>query len=64
MYKSQIAFLLGIAEPGKGRVVCVTDAGWISNNVLQGEGIGGVSIEDHNNAAIMENLLLWAAGKR
>ena len=54
--------LLGIAEPGKGRVVCVTDAGWISNSVLRGEGIGGVPIADHDNAAIIEKLLLWAAG--
>jgi len=54
--------LLGIAEPGKGRVVCVTDAGWISNSVLRGEGIGGVPIADHHNTAIIEKLLLWAAG--
>lgn len=54
--------LLGVAEPGNGRVVVVTDAGWINNSVLNGEGLGGVVVEVHDNAIIMEALLDWAAG--
>lgn len=54
--------LLGIAEPGNGRVVLVTDAGWINNSVLAGQGLGDVVIKDHDNTEIMERLLFWAAG--
>ena len=54
--------MLAIAEPGNGRVVLVTDSGWINDSVLEGEGIGGVAIKDHDNAEIMKELLLWAAG--
>lgn len=54
--------LLGIAEPGHGRVVLVTDSGWINNSVLDGEGLGGVVIRDHDNAEILERLLFWAMG--
>lgn len=35
--RNEAGCLLGIAEPGKGRVVCVTDAGWISNSVLRAD---------------------------
>ncbi len=53
--------LLGIAEPGKGRVVVVTDSGWIINTVFNGKGIGGVAIENHDNAEIFRRLATWAA---
>lgn len=53
--------LLAVAEPGKGRVAVVTDAGWLSNDALSGKGIGDVAIKDHDNLEIMRRLLNWAA---
>lgn len=53
--------LLAASEPGKGRVVAVTDSGWISNDALSGKGIGGVAIEKHDNFEIFRRLALWAA---
>lgn len=60
--RNQEGCLLAIAEPGKGRVVLITDSGWVNDSVLEGKGIGGVAIKDHDNAEIMTELLLWAAG--
>jgi hypothetical protein len=54
--------LLGIAEVGKGRIVLVTDAGWIANWALNDKGVGGVAIEDHDNQEIFMRLAKWAAG--
>lgn len=53
--------LLAVAEPGKGRVAVITDAGWLSNDALSGKGIGDVAIKDHDNLEIMRRLLNWAA---
>jgi hypothetical protein len=53
--------LLGISEPGKGRVVAVTDSGWISNDALSGKGIGGVGIKEQDNYEIFRRLARWAA---
>lgn len=52
--------LLGIAEVGKGRVVLVTDAGWIANWALNDKGIGGVAIKEHDNTEIFIRLAEWA----
>lgn len=60
--RDQEGCLLAVAEPGKGRVVLVTDSGWINNSVLEGQGLGGVVLKDHANGEIMESLLWWAAG--
>ena len=60
--RDEPGILLAIAEPGKGHVVLVTDAGWISNDALSGKGIGSVAIKDHDNFEIMQRLSLWAAG--
>ena len=54
--------LLGIAEPGNGRVVVVTDSEWINNSVLGNGGIGGVAIENHDNGELFRRLVTWAAG--
>jgi hypothetical protein len=54
--------LLAVAEPGKGHVVAVTDAGWISNDALSGKGIAGVAIKDNDNFEICLRVLKWAAG--
>jgi hypothetical protein len=56
--------LLATAEPGKGRVVVVTDAGWITDDALSGKGIGGVAITEHDNWEIFLRLSTWAAGGR
>ncbi len=55
--------LLAVAEPGKGRVVTVTDSGWLTDSIFQGPGIGGVMIEEHDNFEIFLRLARWAAGK-
>ncbi len=55
--------LLASATPGKGRVIAVTDSGWIINNALNGKGIGKVAIKEQDNAAIFMRLCLWCAGK-
>ena len=60
--RDEAGCLLGIAEPGNGRVVVVTDSGWIINNVFDGRGVGGVNIEAHDNAEIFRRLAYWAAG--
>jgi hypothetical protein len=54
--------LLAVAELGRGRLVAVTDAGWISNDVLADKGIGGVVITNHDNWEIFRRLAGWAAG--
>jgi hypothetical protein len=53
--------LLAVSEPGKGRVVAVTDSGWISNDALSGKGIGGVGIKEQDNFEIFRRLARWAA---
>jgi len=53
--------LLAIAEPGHGRVVAVTDAGWIANFALSEEGVSGVAIKGQDNAEIFDRLARWAA---
>ena len=60
--RDQPGALLAVAEPGNGRVVAVTDAGWISNDVLADKGIGGVVITNHDNWEIFRRLTSWAAG--
>lgn len=53
--------LLAIAEVGKGRVVLVTDAGWIANWALEDKGVGGVAIKGQDNLEIFRRLIKWAA---
>jgi hypothetical protein len=60
--RDQPGVLLATAEPGKGRVVVVTDAGWITDDALSGKGIGGVAITEHDNWEIFLRLTTWAAG--
>jgi hypothetical protein len=60
--RDQLGALLAVAEPGRGRVVVVTDAGWITNDVLADKGIGGVVITNHDNWEIFRRLARWAAG--
>ena len=60
--RDQPGALLAVSEPGKGRVVAVTDAGWITNDVLADKGIGGVVITNHDNWEIFRRLTCWGAG--
>ena len=60
--RDQDGVLLAAAEHGNGRVVVVTDAGWISDSALSGEGIGGVAIREQDNWEIFRRLVRWAAG--
>ncbi|KAF0174929.1 MAG: hypothetical protein FD161_3471 [Limisphaerales bacterium] len=55
--------LLAVAEPGRGRVVVATDAGWITDDALSGKGVGRVSIKPQDNWEIMRRLTRWAAGR-
>jgi hypothetical protein len=59
--RDQAGCLLGVSEPGKGRVVLVTDAGCISNDALSEKGIGPVAIKGQDNAEIFRRLAAWAA---
>lgn len=56
--------LLATAEPGRGRVVVVTDAGWVTDDALSGKGIGGVAIAEQDNWEILLRLTRWASGQR
>jgi hypothetical protein len=61
--RDQEGSLLAIAEPGRGHVAVVTDAGWISNDALSGKGIGEVAIAEQDNLEIFLRLARWAARK-
>lgn len=54
--------LLAIAEVGAGRVVVVTDSGWIANWAFEEKGAGGVAITGQDNVEIMLRLTRWVAG--
>ena len=60
--RNQAGALLAVAELGRGRVIVVTDAGWITNDVLADKGIGGVVITNHDNWEMYRRLSAWAAG--
>jgi hypothetical protein len=62
--RNEAGVLLATATPGKGRVVAVTDAGWIGNSVLEGKGIAGFVVPGAQNVEIFRRLAHWAAGSR
>jgi hypothetical protein len=62
--RDEAGVLLAGATPGKGRVLAITDSGWISNDALSGKGIGNVAIKDHDNWQIFLRLAEWAAGMK
>jgi hypothetical protein len=53
--------LLAIAEPGRGRVIVVTDAGWVSDWAFDDKGVGGVALKGQQNWEIFHHLARWAA---
>ena len=61
--RNEAGVLMAAATPGLGKVVVATDAGWISNAVLEGKGIGGFVVPGDNNVEIFLRLVQWA-GRR
>ena len=59
--RNQPGALLAVAEPGRGRVVVVTDSGWLIDSALNDEGIGGVAVKGQDNWEIFRRLAHWAA---
>ena len=59
--RDQPGCLLATAEPGQGRVIVVTDSGWIADFALDEEGVGGVAIKGQDNWEIFRRLTRWAA---
>jgi hypothetical protein len=59
--RDQAGCLLATAELGNGRVVVVTDSGWIIDAVLSEQGIGNVVIKGQDNWEIFRRLARWAA---
>jgi hypothetical protein len=53
--------LMAAAEPGRGHVIVVTDAGWLTNDALSDKGIGGVAVVGQDNWEIFRRLAHWAA---
>ena len=62
--RSAAGYLLASSEAGQGRVLAVTDCGWIVNNAMNGVGINGLYMPDHQNAEIMTRLVRWAGSGR
>lgn len=61
--RDQAGALLAVAEPGRGRVIVSTDAGWICDWAFEEKGVGGVALKGQDNWEIFRRLSLWAAGK-
>jgi hypothetical protein len=59
--RDQPGALLAASEPGQGRVLVVTDAGWVADFALSEEGVGGVAIHGQDNWEIFRRLAHWAA---
>ncbi len=62
--RNQPGVLMAVAEPGRGRAVISTDAGWLADWALDERGVGGVSLKGQDNYEIFRRLALWAAGAR
>src|SRR5437867_3347592 len=59
--RDQAGCLLAISEPGKGRVIVVTDSGWLADWAFTEDGVGGVAIKGQDNWEIFRRLTHWAA---
>jgi len=57
--RDQAGVLMVSAESGQGRVLVVTDSGWIADWAFSGEGVGGVSIKEQDNWEIFHRLARW-----
>ena len=55
--RDEAGTLLAVAEPGRGRVVVVTDSGWITDGNLKGGANAVVKV--HDNWEIFRRLVAW-----
>ncbi len=53
--------LMAASEPGKGRVVLITDSGWLADFALDDRGLGGVVLKGQQNWEIIRRISHWAA---
>lgn len=53
--------LMAVAEPGRGRVLVVSDSGWVADWALDNRGVGGVSLAPQDNLEIFRRLTFWLA---
>lgn len=58
--RDEAGALAAVAEPGMGRVIAITDSGWLTADALSGKGIGEVAIKDHDNWEIFRRMVRWA----
>jgi hypothetical protein len=61
--RDQTGALMAISEPGHGRVIVVTDAGWLADWAFEDKGVGGVALKGQENWEIFHRLVRWAAAK-
>jgi hypothetical protein len=59
--RDQAGALMAASAFGKGRVIVVTDAGWLIEDVFNDKGIGGVILKPHDNYEMFRRLAHWAA---
>jgi len=59
--RDQAGCLLATAEPGKGRVIVITDSGWLADWAFDEQGVGGVAIKGQDNWEIFRRLTHWTA---
>jgi len=59
--RDQPGALMAIAEPGQGRVLLVTDSGWVADWAFAEKGVGGVALKGQDNWEIFRRLSLWLA---
>lgn len=53
--------LMAVSEPGRGRVIVVTDSGWLADWAFDEKGVGGVALKGQDNWEIFHRLAKWAA---
>ncbi len=58
--RNESGALLATAEPGQGRVVLVTDSGWLADWAFDEKGVGGVALKGQDNWEIFRRLALWS----
>jgi hypothetical protein len=56
--------LMATATYGKGRVLVVTDAGWLCDWAFADKGVGGVALKGQDNWEIFHRLALWLTSRK
>ena len=62
--RDQAGALMAASQPRQGHVIVVTDAGWLTSDVFDDKGIGGLVLKPHDNYEIFRRLAHWAATPR